>query len=88
LIELNKRCQELLEKAKHNPRNLRFSELKRLCECVGMTLKRTKGSHVIYSRENPSKTLPIQERSDGKAVVYQVRQLLDFIEDNNLDNEV
>jgi len=29
--------------------------------------------------------ISIQKMKDGKAKPYQVRQLLDFIEDNNLD---
>lgn len=84
---MNNRCLELLQKAKNNPKNIRFSELKKLCECAGMSLKRTKGSHYIYTSENPSKALPIQKMSDGKAIAYQVRQLLDFIEDNLLEKE-
>jgi len=35
--------------------------------------------------QSPFFLLSIQKMKDGKAKPYQVRQLLDFIEDNNLD---
>ncbi len=86
-ITVTNRCQELLAAAKNNPAGLRFAELQRLCECVGMTLDRTKGSHFIYHHENPSFSLSIQETRDGKAKPYQVRELLALIEKHNLDTE-
>lgn len=84
---MTKKCLELFEKAKNNPKGLRFSELQKLCECAGMSLNRSKGSHFIYRINNPLKILPIQKMQDGKAIPYQVKQLLDFIEDNNLNEE-
>ena len=72
--------EKLLSKARNNPMGLRFSELQLLCEAVGMTLVRTKGSHFIYQRKNPAFILSIQNMPDGKAKPYQVRQLLDFID--------
>ena len=83
--ELNQRCYSLYEKAKANPKCLRFSELKTLCECIGMIRDRIKGSHFIYLLEGPFYLISIQKMKDGKAKPYQVRQLLDFIEDNNLN---
>jgi len=46
---------------------------------------RTAGSHIIYKLEGPFYLLSIQKAWDGKAKAYQVRQLIDFIEENNLD---
>jgi hypothetical protein len=82
---LNKKCYRLYEKAKANPIGLRFNELKTLCECIGMACDRTKGSHFIYLLEDPFFLISIQRMKDGKAKPYQVRQLLDFIENNNLN---
>lgn len=82
---MNKRCYELYEKAKSNPKGLRFVELKSLCECIEMKCDRVRGSHFILKMENPSFLISIQKMKDGKAKPYQVRELLDFIEDNNLD---
>jgi hypothetical protein len=82
---LNKRCYELYERAKTNPKGLRFSELKALCEGIGMRCDRIAGSHFIFKMESPFFLLSIQKMRDGKAKPYQVRQLSDFIEDNRLD---
>jgi len=82
---LNKKCYELYQKAKANPKGLRFAEMERLCECIGMKLARTKGSHCIFLLEHPFKLLPVQKMNDGKAKPYQVRLLLNIIEDNSLD---
>ena len=82
---MNKKCYSLYEKARANPRSVRFSGMKTLCECVGMALDRVKGSHFIYRLDDPFFLISIQKMKDGKAKPYQVRQLLDFIEDNNLN---
>jgi hypothetical protein len=81
---LNKKCHKLYEKAKKNPKDLRFNELAFLCECIGMECDRTKGSHFIYKLDNPFFLISVQKMKDGKAKPYQVRQLLNFIEDNDL----
>jgi hypothetical protein len=75
----------LYEKAKENPKSLRFSEMKTLCKCIGMRCDRIKGSHFIYRRDDPFFLMSIQKMKDGMAKPYQVKQLLYFIEDNNLD---
>jgi len=85
IIKLNKKCYRLYEKATANPEGLRFSELVILCECIGMICERIKGSHFIYRLEDPFFLISIQKMKDGKAKPYQVRQLLYFIEDNNLN---
>ena len=84
---MNRKCIELLEKAKNNPKGLRFSELQTLCRCAGMSLNRTSASHFIYKSNNPSYILSIQKLKGGKAKPYQVRQLIDFVESHNLDQE-
>jgi len=50
-----------------------------------MICDRVKGSHFIYKLKDPFYLISIQNMKDGKAKPYQVRQLLDFIEDNNLN---
>jgi hypothetical protein len=82
---LNRKCVELFEKAKSNPRGLRFAEFRRLCGCIGMVEERRAGSHFIYKLACPFFLLSIQKMKDGKAKAYQVRQLVDFIEENDLD---
>ena len=82
---MNKKCYDLYLKAKGNPKGLRFTELKTLCACIGMTYDRVKGSHFIYRMDDPFFLLSIQKMKDGKAKPYQVRQLLAYIEEYNLD---
>jgi len=82
---LNKKCYSLYERAKKNPKGLRFSEIRTLCEGIGMKCDRIKGSHFIYRRDDPFFLISLQKMKDGMAKPYQVRQLLYFIEDNNLD---
>ena len=84
-IELNKKCYRLYEKAKANPKGLRFTEFINLCECIGMKCDRTKGSHFIYLLDVPFFLISVQKMKDGKAKSYQVRQLINFIEENALD---
>lgn len=81
---MNPRCRKLFEKAKNNPRGLRFSQLRLLCECIGMNLDRKSGSHLIYELESPFFLLSIQQTKERKAKAYQVRQLIEFIEENDL----
>lgn len=78
---------KLLQKAKSSPQNIRFEELCKLCQYAEMKLMRTSGSHHIYHRKHPTLTLSIQEGMDGKAKPYQVRQLVNFIEDHSLIKE-
>jgi len=82
---LDKKCYGLYQKAIENPKGMRFSEMKKLCECIRLSCDRIKGSHFIYKRDNPFFLISIQKMKDGMAKPYQVRQLLSFIEDNNLD---
>lgn len=80
------RVEELFHKAKVSPHNFSFTELCNLAEAVGFEFKRQNGSHLIY------KHIYIQGRESrmnfqnykGKAKPYQIRQLVDFIEQYDL----
>jgi len=50
-----------------------------------MICARVKGSHFIFKSIDPFYLISIQKMKDGMAKPYQVRQMLDFIEDNNLN---
>jgi hypothetical protein len=84
---LNPRCLKLFKKAKANPCGLSFSQFQRLCAGIGMILDRKESSHFIYKLGEPFFLLSIQKTKDGKAKAYQVRQLMNFIEENNLDQK-
>lgn len=50
-----------------------------------MMLDRVEGSHFIYKLGEPFFLQSIQKMKDGTAKAYQVRQLIDFIEEHDLD---
>lgn len=81
---MNRKCNQLLEKARSNPVGLKFSELCKLCECIGMHCDRQRGSHRIYKRLSPTFIQSVQKMSDGMAKPYQVRQLLTRIDEYDL----
>ncbi len=75
--------EKLLNKALRDPKSLRFEELCQLAEYYGFKLSRTRGSHRMYKREGCARLLNFQGVG-GKAKSYQVRQLLDAIEELGL----
>jgi predicted RNA binding protein YcfA (HicA-like mRNA interferase family) len=73
---------ELLSKARANPAGLRLSEACALAEAFGWTLARSaSGSHRIYKRSGTMRLVVLQERADGKAKAYQVRQIIRLIDE-------
>ncbi len=76
---------ELLEAIRRNPRNVRFRDLRRLCDRY-FGKSRQRGSHVVYLtpwQDRP--TISIQPRGN-MAKDYQVRQVLraiDSLEESN-----
>ncbi len=79
ILHHDRRCRELLERARANPAGLRFRELLRLAECHGFNPSRQRGSHIVLSAEAAPRPLVVQDVK-GRAKAYQVRQLLDAIE--------
>lgn len=74
---------KVLEKARRNPAGLRFSEVCKLAEAFGFVFQRQKGSHRIYTLDRGREIMNFQDDS-GKAKAYQVRQLLDCADRNQL----
>ena len=64
-------------------RNLRFDDLRRLVEGFEFRLDRASGSHHIY-RHRLGLMLNLQSDRNGQAKFYQVRQLLELVEENGL----
>jgi len=75
------RCEKLLDKARRNPSGLRFRELIHLCECHGFVFSRHAGSHRIQKHRGLRRSIALQG-ARGMAKAYQVRQLLEMIEDS------
>lgn len=64
-------------------KNIRFSEATTCAESFGFKLDRVNGSHHIYLHPEVTELLNLQN-VQGKAKPYQVKQLLQIIEQYNL----
>lgn len=78
------RCQKILQRARASPANLRFEEVCRLAECFGFQFARQRGtSHRLYKYPGWVGLLNFQN-VNGQAKDYQVKQLLDTVEELHL----
>jgi hypothetical protein len=75
--------EEIYQKFKGNPADIRFEQLCRAAELFGFKFKGGKGSHRIFVRDGIREMLNFQEVK-GKAKPYQVRQFIKVIEKYNL----
>jgi predicted RNA binding protein YcfA (HicA-like mRNA interferase family) len=85
---MNKK-QKLYESIKDNPQNTKFCDLTKLASHVGFVLGRTKGGHHQYIRpDDPKILISFQPDKQNKSMAkgYQVKQLINFIEENNLQS--
>jgi hypothetical protein len=78
--------EEIYQKFKGNPADIRFEQLCRAAELFGFKFKGGKGSHRIFVRDGIREMLNFQEVK-GKAKPYQVRQFIKVIEKYNLMEE-
>lgn len=79
LLIMSKR-EKLIAKAKNNSGDLRFEEACRLAEIFGFMHIRTKGSHMVYARQDIQEIVNLQPGKNGKAKGYQVEQILAIAE--------
>ena len=78
--------QKLIKKILSGSKNIKFSEAVECAEIFGFRLERVNGSHHIYIHPDIPKLVNLQNVK-GKAKPYQVRQLLQLIEQYNLQME-
>ncbi|MBD2413419.1 hypothetical protein FACHB389_05265 [Nostoc calcicola FACHB-389] len=78
--------RKLLEKVLSGSRNIQFHELVALVEAFGFSLSRINGSHHIFTHPNINELVNLQNRN-GKAIPYQVRQVLTLVEEYALTLE-
>jgi predicted RNA binding protein YcfA (HicA-like mRNA interferase family) len=74
---------KLLAKLLSGSKNINFSDAAACAEAFGFRLDRVSGSHHIFVHAEISEMLNLQNVK-GKAKNYQVRQLLQLIEQYNL----
>ncbi len=81
--------RKLLQKLFAGSKNVRFNELTTIVEALGFELARVNGSHHIYQHPDIPEMVNLQDVG-GKAVAYQIRQVLKLIErhDLRLEDEV
>ncbi|MDI6782032.1 MAG: type II toxin-antitoxin system HicA family toxin [bacterium] len=75
-----------LQKLLSDSKNIRFSEAVAGAEMFGFRLDRINGSHHIFVHPDVAELMNIQD-VNGKAKPYQVKQLLQLIEQYNLQME-
>ncbi|MBT8479720.1 MAG: type II toxin-antitoxin system HicA family toxin [Gemmatimonadetes bacterium] len=77
-------CEKLFRKAQASPASLRFAEACRLARCLGFQqVRRTSGSHRVFKKPGAHGLINLQDR-DGRAVGYQVKQILALAEELGL----
>lgn len=74
---------DLFQLARSNPAGLRFSGLCKLAEAFGFVFQRQKGSHKVYAHAGIRQIMNFQN-DRGMAKAYQVRQLLDCVDQHHL----
>lgn len=80
--------RKILERILAGSRNIRFEDACRLASALGFELDRTRGSHHIFSHKSVNGLrLNLQPDRSGQMKMYQIRQLLDAMEQNGLHLE-
>ena len=75
--------RKLLDKLLSGSRNIRFEEATRAAELFGFQLVRVSGSHHIFQHPGITELINLQNVK-GQAKPYQVRQLLQLVEQYDL----
>lgn len=79
------RKNKLLQKAINNPDDLLFSDLETLLKQLEWVFKRQSGSHAIW--QSPKGNRLVIQNNNGKAKGYQVKQLINKLNTEELQNE-
>jgi len=78
--------EEIVERMRRNPRNVRFSELSRVCEQYFGEQRQGSTSHKIYRTPWHGDPRVNIQNDKGKAKAYQVKQVIKAIERLNYEN--
>lgn len=68
--------QKIIDQMRDETKNIRFSELVRVCEEYFGKPRRSGGSHLIFKMPWPGDPRVNLQNDNGKAKAYQVRQVL------------
>jgi len=72
--------EKILREMKLNPKGVRFSDLKKVCEHYFETPRQSGSSHCVYKTPWPGDPRVNIQNQKGKAKPYQVKQVLLAIE--------
>lgn len=72
--------EQLLAKMRSTPANIRFAELKKVCDHYFGEARNRGGSHLIYKTPWPGDPRVNIQNKGGTAKPYQVRQVLSAID--------
>ncbi len=68
--------EAILERIRHNPKNVRFSQLLKVCDYYFGPPRQRGGSHRIYKTPWPGDPRINIQNDKGMAKAYQVKQVL------------
>lgn len=73
-------AEKILEQMRRDPTDIRFADLRKVCEEYFGNPRQTSGSHLIFKMPWPGDPRINIQNSQGKAKAYQVRQALAAID--------
>jgi len=79
---------DILEQIKHNPKDVRFQDLCKVCELYFGEARHSSGSHRVYKTPWIGDPRVNIQNNKGKAKTYQVKQVLKAIEKLEVDHGI
>ena len=74
------KIDDLLEKIRRNPKDVRYSDLSKICDHFFSEPRQKKSSHRVYKTPWEGDPRVNIQNAKGKAKIYQVKQVLLAIE--------
>ena len=80
--------EEIIDRMKRNPKDIRFSDLCKVCKRSFGRPRQRGTSHRVYQTPWPGDPRVNIQNKQGKARAYQVRQVLKALEKLELENGI
>lgn len=74
------KIEKILEQMRHEPANVGFNDLKKVCTALFGEARQVGSSHAVYKTPWPGDPRVNIQNAKGKAKPYQVRQVLQAID--------
>jgi len=72
--------ESLIARMRHNPVNVRYADLEKVCDALFGSPRRRGGSHAVYKTPWPGDPRVNIQDDHGRAKAYQVKQVLAAID--------